>query len=69
MACQAIEASASCPAPFKVLRIDPRTLESEELVNEPGGPLFGLATGVAKVGNEVWVSSVRGTRIGVFPLK
>ena len=69
MACQAIEASASCPAPFKVLRIDPRTLESEEVVNEPGGPLFGLATGVAKVGNEVWVSSVRGTRIGVFPLK
>jgi sugar lactone lactonase YvrE len=69
MACQAIEASASCPAPFKVLRIDPRTLESEELVNEPGGPLFGLATGVAKVGNELWVSSVRGTRIGVFSLK
>jgi sugar lactone lactonase YvrE len=69
MACQAIEARAACPAPFKVLRIDPRTLESKELVNEPGSPLFGLATGVAKVGNELWVSSVRGTRIAVFPLK
>jgi hypothetical protein len=69
MACQAIEARAACPAAFKVLRIDPRTLESKELVNEPGSPLFGLATGVAKVGNELWVSSVRGTRIAVFPLK
>jgi hypothetical protein len=60
---------ASCPFPFKVLRIDPRTLQSEELVNEPGGPLFGLATGVAKVGHELWVSTVRGTRLAVYPLK
>jgi hypothetical protein len=60
---------ASCPFPFKVLRIDPKTLQSEELVNEPGGPLFGLATGVAKVGNELWLSTVRGTRLAVFPLK
>jgi hypothetical protein len=59
----------SCPFPFKVLRIDPRTLQSEELVNEPGGPLFGLATGVAKVGDELWVSTVRGTRLAVYPLK
>jgi len=60
---------ASCPFPFKVLRINPRTLQSEEVVNEPGGPLFGLATGVAKVGNELWLSTVRGTRIAVFPLE
>ena len=60
---------ASCPFPFKVFRIDPRTLQSEEVVNEPGGPLFGLATGVAKVGNELWLSTVRGTRLAVFPLK
>ena len=62
-------ARTSCPVPFKVLRVDPRTLQSEELVNNPGGPLFGLGTGVAKINNEIWVSSVRGTRIAVFPLK
>ena len=61
--------SSVCASPYKVLRIDPRTLQSDELVDEPGGPLFGLGTGVAKVGNEIWISSVRGTRIAVFPLK
>jgi hypothetical protein len=60
---------ASCPFPFKVLRVDPKTLQSAEVVNEPGGPLFGLATGVAKVGNELWLSTVRGTRLAVFSLK
>jgi hypothetical protein len=65
----ACQASPSCPSPFKVLRLDPQTLHSEELLDEPGGPLFGLATGVAKVGNELWVSSVRGTRLAVFPIK
>jgi len=48
----ACRASVICPVPFKVLRVDPRTLQTEELVNEPGGPLFGLGTGVAKIGRE-----------------
>jgi hypothetical protein len=59
----------SCPNSFKAARIDPQTLQSEELVNDPGGPLFGLASGVAKVGNEIWLSTPRGTRIAVFPSK
>jgi len=59
----------SCPFPFKVVRIDPQTLKTTELINDPGGPLFGLATGVAKVGNEIWVSTGRGTRIATFPLR
>jgi hypothetical protein len=59
---------ASCAIPFKVARIDPRTLQSEELVNEPGSQLFGLSSGVAKVGEEIWVSTPRGTRIAIFPL-
>jgi hypothetical protein len=62
------QSSVSCAIPFKVIRIDPRTLQSEELVNEPGDQSFGLATGVAKVGNEIWLSTPRGTRIATFPL-
>ncbi len=59
----------SCAIPYKVVRIDPRTLTVDELIDEPGSAVFGLATGVAKVGNEVWVSTVRGTRIATFPLE
>jgi hypothetical protein len=57
---------ASCPIPFRVIRVDPQSLRSDEVLAEPGGPLFGMATGVAKVGDEIWVSSVRSTRIAVF---
>ena len=69
MACARSTSTQVCPVPFTVLKVDPRTLQSEELFNEPGGPLFALATGVAKIGHELWLSSVRTTRLAVYPLK
>lgn len=62
-------AGDTCTNPYVVIRADPETLHVEYLADEPGDANFGLATGLAKVGDEVWVSSYRGVRLAVFPLK
>lgn len=50
--------------PFVVLKIDPTTLEQEVVARHPGDDL--LATTALEVGDEIWIGTARGDRIGTF---
>lgn len=51
-----------------VVRIDPQSLKVTELLRQPYGDVFSLGTGAIQIGTDLWVGSVRGDRIGIFPL-
>lgn len=59
-----------CPLAFKVVRLDPASLEIEPLIamDEAAAAAtgFGGATGALMVDESIWVGSFTGTRIGVF---
>jgi sugar lactone lactonase YvrE len=52
-----------------VARVDPKTLKFEELVRYPNNPSFASGTVAIQMGAELWVGSVRGDRIAIFPAK
>jgi hypothetical protein len=49
------------------VKIDPDTLEAQELVRRADTPEFGSGTALAEVGDELWVGSFRGNRIVIVP--
>ena len=51
-----------------VVKIDPATLKITELVRYPGIEGFGVTTVAMQFGQELWLGSVRGDRIAIFPL-
>jgi hypothetical protein len=52
----------------RVVRIDPKTLKVTDLVKYPsGGDAFDFSTGAIQIGKQIWVGSVRGTRLAIFP--
>lgn len=61
--------AANCNVPFKIYRMDPATLKLTEVVKSGVYGVMGAGTGAIQVGNEIWVSSFRSDRIGIFPLK
>ena len=52
-----------------VARVDPNTLKATELVNYANTDIFASGTVAIQIGNELWVGSVRGDRIAIFPAK
>jgi hypothetical protein len=56
-----------CTSPFSVLRIDPVTLQSREVVRHPGGPTFGAASTALRIGDEYWFGTPHGDRIAIAP--
>ena len=52
-----------------VARVDPSTLKVTQLVNHPNSDVFGTGTVAIQIGSELWVGSVRGDRIAIFPAK
>lgn len=50
-----------------VVKINPETLEVRKIIRYPYNDVFSFATVAVQVGKEVWVGSVRGTRIARFP--
>jgi len=50
-----------------VARVDPSTLKFQELVRYPNSESFASGTVAIQVGPELWVGSVRGDRIAIFP--
>jgi sugar lactone lactonase YvrE len=50
-----------------VAKVNVTTMKSQELVRYPYSDVFGLGTVAIQVGREIWVGSVRGDRIAVFP--
>ena len=51
-----------------VVKVNPTTLKVEELIRHPDIDGFGVSTVAIQVANELWLGSVRGDRIAIFPL-
>ncbi len=51
-----------------VVKVNPATLKFEELIRHPDIDGFGVSTVAIQVGKELWLGSVRGDRIAIFPL-
>jgi len=54
-----------CTSPFSVVRIDPVTLQTREVVRHPRGPTFGAASTALRIGDEYWFGTPRGDRIAI----
>lgn len=52
---------------WKVVKIDPETLEVREILSRPDNPGFGAGTTAIEVGETLWVGSYRGNRIAIVP--
>jgi len=52
-----------------VARVDPNTLKFEELIRHPNSDVFASGTVAVQIGADLWVGSVRGDRIAIFPAK
>ena len=50
-----------------VVKINPNTLQFQEIINYPFNETFAFSTVALQVGKEIWVGSVRGDRIARFP--
>jgi DNA-binding beta-propeller fold protein YncE len=50
-----------------VVRVDPETLKTTELINQPNTQSFASGTVAIPIGNSLWVGSFRGDRIAIFP--
>jgi hypothetical protein len=51
-----------------VAKINPATLKVQELIRQPSIEGFGVTTIAIQVAKELWLGSVRGDRIAIFPL-
>ena len=50
-----------------VVRVNPQTMTSEELINQAPPPGLGAASVALPVGDELWVGSFRGDRLVRYP--
>ena len=52
----------------RVARVDPHTLEAEEIVSYPSNAFVILGTGAIQIGDDIWLGAVGGgARIAIFP--
>jgi hypothetical protein len=58
-----------CDNPFSVMRIDPKTLATQEVVRDPGHPEFGAASTALKLGSAYWLGTPHGDRIAITSTK
>jgi hypothetical protein len=65
---QQIGPDGAAPVASRVIKIDPKTLKVQDLINYPVSDAFDFATGAIQVGKQMWVGSVRGEKIAIFPL-
>lgn len=56
-----------CTGPFSVLRIDPVTLQTREVVRHAGAPTFGDASTALRIGDAYWLGTPHGDRIAIVP--
>jgi hypothetical protein len=50
----------------QIVKIDPKTLKVQEVLNKPAVGPFNAGTVAVEVGNQYWVGSFRGDRIAIF---
>lgn len=61
--------AVNCNVPFRIYRASPATLKLTDVVKSGAYGVFGAGTGAIQEGNQIWVSSFRSDRIGLFPVK
>ena len=61
-----VNAHHLCPIPLRAIRVDPETLEVEEVLFFEHD-VFGTAATGYDVGDDLWIASPRSDRIAVFP--
>ena len=64
-----LEAFAGCPRPFIAKAINPQSMEGTVLVRGPANEHFSNATMALQVGNDIWIGTFSGDRIGYRSLK
>lgn len=64
-----LEKFATCPRPFTVWSIDPQSLHGSVLASGPADKHFSNITMALTVGNELWIGTFTGDRIGYRLLK
>ena len=52
---------------WKAVKIDPETLEVEDVITVADTEAFGAGTALVEVGESLWVGSFRGNRLAIFP--
>lgn len=52
---------------WKVVKVDPETLEVRDVVSRPNNDVFVAGTVAVEVGDDLWVGSFRGDRIAIVP--
>jgi len=57
-----------CTSPFSVVRIDPTTLQTWEVIRNAGGPTFGAGSTALRIGAEYWFGTPHGDRIAIAPV-
>jgi hypothetical protein len=64
-----IEAYAQCARGFMALSIDPETMQYQTIAQGAANATFSNATMALKVGNEVWIGTFSGDRIGYVTIE
>lgn len=62
-------AFASCPRPFTVLAIDPQSMQGNVLASGPANEHFSNITMGLPVGEEIWIGTFAGDRVGYRSMK
>jgi hypothetical protein len=65
---QQVGPDGAAPVASRVIKIDPQTLKVMNVVNYPVNDAFDFATGAIQIGKQMWVGSVRGEKIAIFPV-
>jgi hypothetical protein len=59
----------NCDVPFRIDSLNPKTMKLRTQVKSGVYGVMGAGTGAIRVSNEIWVSSFRSDRIGIFPAR
>jgi len=58
-----LEEFASCPRPFTVVAVDPRSMQVDVVATGPPNPQFSNITMALPVGDELWIGTFAGDRV------
>ena len=64
-----LEEFATCPRPFIVKAIDPRTMATEDVARGPANAKFSNITMALPVGQDLWIGTFAGDRVAYRSLK
>jgi hypothetical protein len=64
-----LEKMAACPRGFIAAAIDPLTLEDTDIARGARNSKFSNATMALDVGDDVWIGTFSGDRIGIRPMQ